>query len=90
MEIEAQPLAPEAGSNDHDRWAAGDWARSAEVCYTAGLDNAGCANRLRRQAKEEWRGPDLCWNRLKAETTASRSVTGRDYDWALFEYGMSL
>ena len=84
MEIEAPPLVPAAWSNDHDRWAAGDRTRSAEVCYTAGLNNAGCAIRLRRQAKEEWRGPDPSWNRLKAETTAARSVTGRDYDLALF------
>jgi hypothetical protein len=31
----------------------GDWTRSVEVCYNAGLDNAGCATRIRRQAKEE-------------------------------------
>jgi hypothetical protein len=43
---------------------AGDRTRYAEVCcYTAGLDNAGCATRLRRQAKEERRGPDPSWNR---------------------------
>ncbi len=65
-----------------------DRTRSAEVCYTAGLDNAGCATRLRRQAKV--RGPDPSWNRLKAETTAARSVTGRDYDEALFGNGTFL
>ena len=45
--------------------AAGDRTRSAEVCYTAGLSNAGCANRLRRQAKEErcWLAPS--WDRRK-------------------------
>jgi hypothetical protein len=59
---------------------AGNRTRSAQVCYTAGLNNAGCAIRLRRQAKEEWRGPDPSWNSLKAETTAARSVTGRDCD----------
>ncbi len=90
VEIEALPLVPAVGSNDHDRWASGDQTRSAEVCYTAGLDNAGCANRLRRHAKEEQRGPDPCWNRLKAETTAARSVTGRDYDWVLFGNGVFL
>ena len=42
---------------------AGDRTRFAEVCYTAGLDNAGCATGLRRQAKEERRGPDPSWNR---------------------------
>ena len=57
--------------------AARDRTRSAEVCYTAGLNNAGCATRLRRQAKEERRGPDPSWSRWKAETTAARSVTGR-------------
>ena len=57
---------------------AGDRTRSAEVCYTAGLDNAGCATRLRQQAKEERRRPDTSWNRLKEDTTAARSVTGRD------------
>jgi hypothetical protein len=61
------PLEPAARSNDHDRWAARDRTRSAEVCYAAGLDNAGCATRLRRQAKEERRGPDPSWNRLKAD-----------------------
>ncbi len=48
MQVEAPPLVPAAGSNDPKRWAAGDQARSAEVCYTARLDNAGCAIRLHR------------------------------------------
>ena len=42
------------------------------------MNNAGCAARLRQQAKEEQRGPDPSWSRWKAETTAARSVTGRD------------
>ncbi len=64
MEIEAPPLVPAAGSNDPHNWAAAvDLTRSAEVCYTAGLHNAGCATRLRRQALEEQRGSDPCWDR---------------------------
>ncbi len=48
---------------------AGDRTRSAEV--SAGLDNAGCATRLRRQAKEERCWPDPSWN--------LEQVEGRDY-----------
>jgi hypothetical protein len=36
--------------------------RSALVCYTSGLDNTGCAIRLRQQANEEWRWSDSSWN----------------------------
>ena len=36
--------------------------RSALVCYTSGLDNTGCAIRLRQQANEEWRWTDSSWN----------------------------
>ena len=72
------PRAPGAPEVMTPTCAAGDRTRSAEVCYTAGLNNAGCAIRLRHQAKEERRGPDPSWSRWKAETTAARSVTGRD------------
>ena len=74
----SRPRAPGAPEVMTPTCAAGDRTRSAEVCYTAGLNNAGCATRLRRQAKEERRGPDPSWSRWKAETTAARSVTGRD------------
>ena len=39
-----------------------DTSRGAEVCYTDGLNNAGCATRLRRQAKEERRWSDRVGN----------------------------
>jgi hypothetical protein len=65
--------------------AARDRTRSAEVCYTAGLNNVGCATRLRRQAKEERRGPDPSWSRLKAETTAARSVRAGTTIWRYLE-----
>ena len=74
----SRPRAPGAPEVMTPTCAAGDRTRSAEVCYTAGLNNAGCATRLCRQAKEERRGPDPSWSRWKAETTAARSVTGRD------------
>ncbi len=69
MEIEPHrgptPLVPAAGINDFDRRAAGDRTRSADICYTAGLDDAGSADLLRRQAQEELRGPDLSYRRRK-------------------------
>ena len=74
----SRPRAPGAPEVMTPTCAAGDRTRSAEVYHTAGLNNAGCATRLRRQAKEERRGPDPSWSRWKAETTAARSVTGRD------------
>ena len=74
----SRPRAPGAPEVMTPTCAAGDRTRSAEVYYTAGLNNAGCPTRLRRQAKEERRGPDPSWSRWKAETSAARSVTGRD------------
>ena len=85
-----RPRAPGAPEVMTPTCAAGDRTRSAEVCYTAGLNNAGCATRLRQQAKEERRGPDPSWSRWKAETTAARSVTGRDYNLAVFGNSMFL
>ena len=59
----SRPRAPGAPEVMTPTCAAGDRTRSAEVYYTAGLNNAGCATRLRRQAKEERRGPDPSWSR---------------------------
>ena len=60
-----RPCAPGAPEVMTPTCAAGDRTRSAEVCYTAELSNAGCVNRLRRQAKEErcWLAPS--WDRRK-------------------------
>jgi hypothetical protein len=38
--------------------------------HAAGLDNMGCAVRLRRMEQEERRGTSLSWNRMKQETNA--------------------
>ena len=42
----SRPCAPGAPEVMTPTCAAGDRTRSAEVCYTAGLNNAGCATRL--------------------------------------------
>ena len=59
----SRPRAPGAPEVMTPTCAAGDRTRSAEVCYTAGLNNAVCATRLRRLAKDERRGPDPSWCR---------------------------
>ena len=60
----SRPRAPGAPEVMTPTCAAGDRTRSAEVCYTAGLNYAGCATRLRRRAKEaeleQVEGGDYC------------------------------
>jgi hypothetical protein len=48
------------------------WA-SGEDCWslhTAGLDNVGCANRLRPMEQEERGRTNLCWSRCEEKTAA--------------------